>query len=646
MVEKQYSITDFPTFNKRAYYPNELKARFNSLVVTAFDDSMTVEMQMRVMKKIIEENAVLFDELINYFNDLVDDFNALQKWFFDTALPQILVDILLDWLENGMLADIINQQLLLLPFVNVNTQPRLAPEVTDTGRIQRTIDKMDRGILVFDGTYDIGNIVGKGNIRYIGTTGTKFNFTDNADGFYFDKQHNWEFSGIEWNGEKQRLGSNYFVRGYNCNNVVLEKNVLRDGAYGFSLENTKNSRMDKNFATGFRYWALVVFGCDGFSFNKNTSNSGAYDGLKCAGVESDVAANLHKDLVVSENICLFNARDGFDIAGNNIESAKVFNNIFNNNGVNGIDFKMVYQGLFMKDVEIYNNTTLFNATHQINLQINILLATAENVYVHDNNIAAIGTTGGTAGMRIYGFKENIIVEQNNIKEGQFGIRLLDTSHTTVRNNEILGSNIGIEVSTQVYPEMVDNLIKNNVIKSISTPVRITSAAVKRTEVDGNDVEVELDTFIISDLGTDTVFGRNYTGYTTGKPTGRGTQGEIKKERSLGFNKPLEWISLNTNGAANWIPVGMVENITTWEIASLTVPEIAANGFVSVSYQQIPCQVGDLLSVTPLTAFASDVVVFSAYIAAQNKIVFTFINGSGAPVNISGMKWKVLIEKRA
>ena len=102
-------------------YPPELVGRFNSFIVTAFDDSMTVEMQIRTLIKWIKENidvtmsaldnmeafkqdAMAFqnhvkDTLVNLINNFTDA--------FDDNLKAETLEILTNWFDDGLLSDIV-----------------------------------------------------------------------------------------------------------------------------------------------------------------------------------------------------------------------------------------------------------------------------------------------------------------------------------------------------------------------------------------------------------------------------------------------------------------------------------------------------------------------------------------------------------
>lgn len=90
-------------FSKIEGYPPELIGRLNSFIVTEFDDSMTVEMQLRVLIKWIIKNIDLTNEMVEYLNQFIKD--------FDGKLYETVKDILEKWLADGVFDDIIKDSL-------------------------------------------------------------------------------------------------------------------------------------------------------------------------------------------------------------------------------------------------------------------------------------------------------------------------------------------------------------------------------------------------------------------------------------------------------------------------------------------------------------------------------------------------------
>lgn len=104
-------------------YPPEVVGRFNSFITTQFDDSLSVEMQMRSIIKWAIDNFKDMDQTYNDFteyvvqenlnpfiqflNDLIEYMNNFIETF-DNKLTQSVIVKLNEWLDDGTLADIIN----------------------------------------------------------------------------------------------------------------------------------------------------------------------------------------------------------------------------------------------------------------------------------------------------------------------------------------------------------------------------------------------------------------------------------------------------------------------------------------------------------------------------------------------------------
>lgn len=112
-------------FENITMFPEEIRGRFNSFIVTAFDDSLTVEMQMRRMIKWIQQNIELTNEMVDYLNWFIET--------FDEKLYKTVEDILQKWLEDGTLAGLIDGAILRFRdvFINVKDFGAKGDGVTD-----------------------------------------------------------------------------------------------------------------------------------------------------------------------------------------------------------------------------------------------------------------------------------------------------------------------------------------------------------------------------------------------------------------------------------------------------------------------------------------------------------------------------------
>lgn len=87
-------------FEKMEGYPDEIQGRFNSFITTQFDDSLSVEMQIRSLIKWISSSRDLINNIVDYINLFIE--------MFDERLQEEIVVHLNEWLDDGTLAQIIN----------------------------------------------------------------------------------------------------------------------------------------------------------------------------------------------------------------------------------------------------------------------------------------------------------------------------------------------------------------------------------------------------------------------------------------------------------------------------------------------------------------------------------------------------------
>lgn len=136
-------------FEKLEHFPYLLKGRMNSFITTSFDDSMTVEMQIRVLIEWIKKNIELTNDQTDYLNQFIEQ--------FDSKLYKTVEEVLTKWLEDGTIKDIVDE-LVSKSKVSIHGSrilslaeyPRLATEISDEFRIQRMIDDAnDYDILEF-----------------------------------------------------------------------------------------------------------------------------------------------------------------------------------------------------------------------------------------------------------------------------------------------------------------------------------------------------------------------------------------------------------------------------------------------------------------------------------------------------------------
>ena len=97
-------------FTHLGHFPPELKSRFNSFLTTEFDDSLSVEMQLRSIIKWCQENFNTVDTLIDFINELS---NWLKQFEinFDSKLEDSVESVLSEWQQSGYINVVISEAL-------------------------------------------------------------------------------------------------------------------------------------------------------------------------------------------------------------------------------------------------------------------------------------------------------------------------------------------------------------------------------------------------------------------------------------------------------------------------------------------------------------------------------------------------------
>lgn len=97
-------------FTHLGNFPPELKTRFNSFLTTEFDDSLSVEMQLRSIIKWCQGNFKTVDTLIDFINDISNWLKQFEA-DFDTKLEDTTSSVLSEWQVSGKLDVVITEAL-------------------------------------------------------------------------------------------------------------------------------------------------------------------------------------------------------------------------------------------------------------------------------------------------------------------------------------------------------------------------------------------------------------------------------------------------------------------------------------------------------------------------------------------------------
>jgi hypothetical protein len=443
------------------------------------------------------------------------------------------------------------------PWVAVNQFPIISPEANDTGRIQRAVDSITNGIVWFDGLYTLGNITLKSNISLMATANTILSFVSGSTGFNIDNLTNISFYDFEMDGIQQGAGNVYMIKGNNVTNLVIERCHFKNGKNGVFISNVVNGRIEKCTGHDFTEWAFYVNGCDGFKYIGNVGYN-CFDGLKIAGNDAPNPITTIKNVEVANNYCYNNTRDGFDIASNNVENLSIHDNQFVGNTLNGIDCKIVYQGSYMRDVQIYGNQCLNNLNTQINIQTEITGVTTERVYVFNNNCLSPDITT-TNGIRVQGLDKQCEIFDNKITKSLYGIRFVDSSKSEIHRNVIRDAARGVFGELQILSSVDANRIHSNDIISENECILISNTSITNTEIFRNKNKTKGTGYRINVIGsTGTIMYENEAGYSATAPTGRATQGEIWKNTNPIAGGYMGWVATTTSSSATFKGIGAIQ----------------------------------------------------------------------------------------
>jgi len=355
------------------------------------------------------------------------------------------------------------------------------------------------------------------------------------------------------------------------------------GYYGIYFESCSYVLIDGNYCADSLHWHIFVDAGSYITIVNNQCFNGAYDGIKIAsatsgtGVERDL-----KNLVIANNICYGNSRDGIDCAVNDAENVLISNNVLTNNTLCSIEFKTVKHA----------DTALTYGARNVLITNNL----CRNGPDSDNtqSLISIQSGDGDYAARTQGSQlvEDITIRGNKCyleavsTFASFGIRVVDATKATIENNEIIskmtgggGTNglirisyglntvvrendidatsaavVGISVSSLGTANPTSGcVITENKVRTASgvNPINIPDAAVSGTEIYENRLYPDSGQYTITDSGTNTVYSSNYRGSITGVPSTRGRAGDYYLESTQTAGYPERWTCVATGNPGTW-----------------------------------------------------------------------------------------------
>lgn len=400
-------------------------------------------------------------------------------------------------------------------------------------------------------------------------------FTLTADGVAFED--------CEWDLATGSTTSAKAIYAQARDNIRIIENKFNDGYYGAYLESCTRVLIDGNRCTDSLHWHIFVDGGNYVTIVNNTCRGGAYDGIKIASATSGVGVERDiKNVVIANNVCESNDRDGIDCATNDCENLLIVNNVLTNNKLSAIEVKTVKHAdtaltYGMRNVLIAGNvcrngTNTDSATTLISVQSGdadyatrtLGSQLVEDVTIRNNKCyhEAVSSNSGFS-IRVVDATKST-VENNDIIYKMSGgggttgqIRIHYGLNTVVRENDIDCTGVAmscISVSSfgTANPTAGVVITENKCISGASAnPITIPDAAVSGTEVYENRVFPDTGQYAISNSGTNTVYSANYRGVTTGAPTTRGFPGDYYLESNQGEGYPERWTCTVQGAPATW-----------------------------------------------------------------------------------------------
>jgi hypothetical protein len=321
---------------------------------------------------------------------------------------------------------------------SVESEPKLAPETDDSGRLQRLINKLTSGgVITFDvkKTYSILTALNSlDGISFVGYgailqgDGTKTLINAGNDNY---------FEGIEFKN------CTFAINAQAKTNVSVNRcrfiDIKNVGVYYYG---TKSSFIINSYFYDIKKDSLNI---DNDSSDIEIShnifdNPSLYGGYGTEQTSAHVNCLNGNRINVSFNIVKNNGGQGIIFGCNSTllkgtTNAKAIGNYCEGNGQEGIT-SFGGSGKYAKNNVIANNICKNNRFHQIEVWLSQNVEVVGNIVEEDTNIGNMGA------ITVYG-SDNVVVDANEVLKAQSnGIAILfGTKYCSIKNNSIKNTNI-------------------------------------------------------------------------------------------------------------------------------------------------------------------------------------------------------------
>jgi len=387
--------------------------RYESYLPTAFDESMTLVEKMNKIIQYLNSMGLLV-------NSVVEQWNEVMEWVMNDGLNEAVADKLNEWLNDGTINNIINEQIFgelnqKVDNLLINLNQR-AVRMTDY--YDANIDTVNEAMIEFlktqyktvyipYGTHnvlDTSRFIGK-NVSVIGDGQTKLKTMQ--DGLrtmmLIEDASNFIVSGIQFDNN---LKGRNALELNNCYDFIIEKCSFTGYTADFSVHPTDSAILIKNSKRG--------------RISKNTFKDWGYQyGTATSTLNRCITLNdlNTDDMIISENI-MERVNQGIIVAGGK-------NNMINNNKMEDVKDNCVYVLAGVKGIQINNNTFR-------NRNDECIVFAGENIQINNNKIydtpnKALAVNGDCKNVQIVGNT----IDNSDVTTGQ--LFMYRESNYTVEN---------------------------------------------------------------------------------------------------------------------------------------------------------------------------------------------------------------------
>ena len=439
-------------FTHLGNFPPELKARFNSFLTTEFDDSLSVEMQLRSIIKWCQEQFKTVDKLIDFINELSNWLKQFET-DFDTKLEESVITVLSEWQASGQLDVVISEALQWelddfkstteQNFLSVNqqlqqTEQELSSQLAqithlvnptgtanDTSMLNAAVTE-HKHVSLTPGIYHVDAGVGfkipsntvvafqKGAIlKAIPNNLDTYNVIDirNVDNVIVldpyiigDRDEHTGTSG-EW-------GFGISIEGPCSNITVTNPYIEKCWGDGMYMREIKNSKILNPVIDNCRRNGLTVISCDGLLItNAVTRNIQGIKPETGVDLEPNLETEVIKDLTIDNLLTHDNNGGGLDVLGKTTNSAQwkdvVIKNIRARNNQHGMRFESG------GDVTVENGSLDNNSEYGLEIAKDTRHIRFSKVDIFKNGKRGIGATLTSQGVASHSWLfENCTIKNN------------------------------------------------------------------------------------------------------------------------------------------------------------------------------------------------------------------------------------------